>query len=107
MSYDDEAVIEAVDAAKKIGGRVVFGTQTGAVLHYRLQREINLKSDSSSPLEGSSVTVEFTGSMFSTVTLFEPQLKFDVLFSYANHARFIGNICVKRFRIMLKLIIKV
>ncbi|MFQ6249409.1 hypothetical protein ACLMPM_24265 [Yersinia enterocolitica] len=63
-----------------------------------MQREINLKSDSSSPLEGSSVTVEFTGSMFSTVILFEPQLKFDVLFSYANHTSFIGDICVKLFQ---------
>ncbi|EKN4037886.1 hypothetical protein NUF46_004214 [Yersinia enterocolitica] len=98
QSYDDEAVVKAVDAAKKIGGRVVFGAKLNVVRHYRLQHEINLKSDGSSPLEGSSVTVEFTGSIFSTVILFEPKLKFDVLFRYASHARFIGDICVKRFQ---------
>ncbi|MFA3781374.1 hypothetical protein [Yersinia sp. 1652 StPb PI] len=97
QSYDDEAVVKAVDAAKKIGGRVVFGAKLNVVRHYRLQREINLKSDGSSPLEGSSVTVEFTGSIFSTVILFEPKLKLDVLFRYASYARFIGDICVKRF----------
>lgn len=97
-TVDDDAVKETVQAASKVGGRVVFGARLGMVRHYRLQREIDLRSDSSSPLEGSSVTVEFIGSMFSTLILFEPKLKFDVLFRYANHARFIGDICVKRFR---------
>lgn len=97
-TLDDDAVKKAVLAASKVGGRVVFGARLGVIRHYRLQREINLRSDSSSPLGGSSVTVEFIGSMFSTLILFEPNLKFDVLFRYANHARFIGDICVKRFK---------
>ncbi|EPZ8124219.1 hypothetical protein ACXV6R_002050 [Yersinia enterocolitica] len=98
-NLDDDAVLQAVLAARKVGGRVVFGSKGSEQRNYRLQREVDLYfNDGIGPLNGNSVTVEFVGSMFSTIIHFEPQKKFSVLFRYGNNARFIGDICIKRFK---------